>query len=355
MADAGAIYRINDWALAQWTSGANAAAASTYLRRRGIAVDQLPPSYQVGYARPGWTRLASALSAEQRADAEGAGLVVRLKDGRLIDRFRDRVMLPIRTSNGHIAGFIGRAVHDLPDAPKYLNTATTDVFRKSELLYGLHEGLRAGGVQPVLVEGPLDALALAACADHDMLPLATSGTAFTCAHAETITSLCRDHHVRPVVAFDGDQPGRAAAIRAGELLRSVGADPHLAQLADGQDPADHVAAHGSLDTFRPCPLGRAVPLIAATTEEIISRVHRGSDPQWPETKLAIVRVIGAELRSYPPEQRVRAAGIAATVAVAKAGIATESLLELAASLTGTSSCRAVDTVPPWTVGCGPAV
>ena len=135
-------------------------------------------------------------------------------------------MFPIREPDGPIAGFIGRSMSTDPTAPKYLNTAASPTFTKSRLFYGLHEAAQAGGRHPVLVEGPLDALALAATADgHDLLPIATSGTALTTQHATQLAAWCRHHNVEPVIAYDPDPAGCAAALRAGELLRDHGLNP----------------------------------------------------------------------------------------------------------------------------------
>jgi DNA primase len=111
--DRDAIYQANQDALIHWTSGANRHAAGTYLWRRGIDLDALPQNYQVGYARPGWAHLAEHVS--NRAALLAAGLIVQTKNGRIIDRFRDRVMFPIRELDGRVAGYLGRSLSSSPD------------------------------------------------------------------------------------------------------------------------------------------------------------------------------------------------------------------------------------------------
>jgi DNA primase len=246
-------------------------------------------------------------------------------------------MFPIREPDGNIAGFIGRSLSTGPDTPKYLNTAASDSFNKSVLFYGLHEADRAGGFHPILVEGPLDALAIADTAhrggSRDLLPIATSGTALTAQHAAQIASWCRAHRVNPVIAYDADPPGRAAAIHAGELLRGHGLHPHIATLPIGLDPAEHLAVARDLAPFRARPAGTAVPLAAAVAEQIIDEHHGRLNPEWVETKLHIAQEIGRHLNDYPGALLPEAAGAACTIAAIRAGIHLETLFGVV------SACR----------------
>ncbi len=331
------IYRANEEALEYWASGANGHAATSYLRRRGIDVASLPEPYRVGYARPGWTNLVNHIDPAQRTAALAAGIIVHTKDGRLIDRFRDRVIFPIREPAGPIAGFIGRSLSTGSDTPKYLNTAASETFNKSSLLYGLHEADRAGGFRPILVEGPLDALALAATCrvtrTRDLLPIATSGTALTAQHAEQVAGWCHQHRVNPVIAYDADPPGRAAAIRAGELLRDHGLHTHIATLPAGLDPAEHLAVAGDLAPFRARPAGTATLLATAVAEQIIDTWHQRANPEWPETKVHIAQEIGRHLNGNAAALLPDAAGAACTIAAARAGIHSDMLFNVV------SACR----------------
>lgn len=240
-------------------------------------------------------------------------------------------MFPIREPDGAIAGFIGRSMSTDPTAPKYLNTAASPTFNKSSLFYGLHEAAQAGGRHPVLVEGPLDAVALAAADGHDLLPIATSGTALTTQHATQLAAWCRHHNVEPVIAYDPDPAGCAAALRAGELLRDHGLNRHIAALPAGLDPADHLKASGKLCPYRAHPAGTAVPLAAAVTEQIITAHHGRSNPDWPETKVRIARDIGRHLTGYSDALFPRAAAAACTIATARAGIHPDRLLRTIAT------------------------
>ena len=330
MDDRDAIYQANQDALIYWTSGANRHAAGTYLWRRGIDLDALPLNYQVGYARPGWAHLAEHVS--NRAALLAAGLIVQTKNGRIIDRFRDRVMFPIRELDGRVAGYLGRSLSSSPDAPKYLNTAANDVFNKSALFYGWHEADRTSGFRPVLVEGPLDALALAATShrtgNQDVLPIATSGTAMTTQHAAMLTAWCRRHNCEPVIAYDADLAGRGAALRAGELLRHHGLHPHIADLPSGLDPAEHLAGSDDLGPYRIRPAGTAIPLAAAVAEQIIDRWQQRANLEWPETRLQIAQEIGQYLSSYPVGELPQAAGAACTTATTRAAVHPEMLFDV---------------------------
>ncbi|HEY7052305.1 MAG TPA: hypothetical protein VH496_09255 [Mycobacterium sp.] len=100
-------------------------------------------------------------------------------------------------------------------------------------------------------------------------------------------------------------------------------------LPDGQDPAVYLARHGSTSAFRARPDGSAVPLVSAATADIIAGCHRRGNPDWPETKMQIAHSINRYLRSYPKSERAAAAGIACTVAVTRADIHPDTLLNLA--------------------------
>jgi len=223
----------------------------------------------------------------------GAGLAQRSSRGTVIDTFRDRIMFPIHDVDGHVAGFIGRDLSGAPAAPKYLNTRQSALFEKGSLLYGLHEGrtLNQSPGQPVVVEGPLDVLAIAA-GNTDLLPVAACGTAFTISHAHLVAHAAPEHRV--VVAMDGDTAGRSAATTAGEILRHAGLDVRIAVLPNGIDPADHLAHGGRPDTFG---YTNALPLLTVYVERTIAA--QGDHMQWVEGRLHAARAIASYLSTYP--------------------------------------------------------
>lgn len=221
-----------------------------YLVRRGLdAAIQPAAPWSVGYAPAKWTGLTDHLRRAGYDDAtlEASGLALRSSRGNLIDRFRDRAMLPIRHPEGAVIAFIGRAHPEGGDAvPRYLNSPETTLYHKSDVLYGLAEG-RAGlvaGARPVLVEGPLDAIAVTEGTGGRCVGLAPCGTALTTNQVEALGDTAPMARTGLVVAFDGDPSGRAATLRAYDILRGPATHALTANVADGQDPAGILAREG---------------------------------------------------------------------------------------------------------------
>lgn len=181
-----------------------------YLEQRDVQREMIE-QFGLGFAPPGWDALLRFLQAEKilLSDAVSAGLLVEKEGGKYYDRFRDRLMFPIRNRKGKIIGFGGRVLND-QDKPKYLNSPETPLFHKGRELYGLYEmrdNIRE--VDKILVvEGYMDAIALV----QNGIPnvVATLGTAITEHHIEQLIRLVP--HV--VYCFDGDLAGQQAAWRA---------------------------------------------------------------------------------------------------------------------------------------------
>jgi len=229
-----------------------------YLCRRGFSTLIGDEGWVIGYAPPGWTPLTNHLHAMgfTSQDLLTAGLALRTRRGGTIDRFRDRLMFGLHHPDGDLVGFTGRAAPAAAaDCPKYLNTPTTPIYDKSHLLFGVaeqHQALLAGAV-PVIVEGPLDALAVHLTSDA-YAGISPCGTALADPQAKTLAQRTRAGHV--IVVFDGDAPGHHAAIRALPLLTRCFPTVDAAELPDGSDPADlmqtdRAALRGLLDRARP--------------------------------------------------------------------------------------------------------
>jgi len=215
-----------------------------YLGGRGLAAVLSPDApYLIGYAPAGWTGLVNHLRGEGHDDAAivAAGLVLQTRRGRLVDRFRDRMMLPVRAEDGAIVAFIGRANPDTArgDTPKYLNCPETAIYRKGDVLFGLAEARAAlgGPHRPVLVEGALDALAVWVATQGTVPVVAPSGTALTGGQVDALTRHVAVRERGIVVAFDADLGGRLGATRAFEALRAVTDRVLAADLPAGLDPA----------------------------------------------------------------------------------------------------------------------
>jgi DNA primase len=302
------------------------APAISYLHQRGIDTRGLSSDWVLGYAPPGWTRLVDRLRGRFPDQVLlDAGLARRCSRGTLIDTFRHRVIFGIRQADGTIAGFIGRDLSNNPDAPKYLNTRQYALFDKGALLFGLHEGIRNPHAwQPVVVEGPLDVLAITARQQNgertDLVPVAPCGTAFTSTHAQRIAQTRFVHQTPAVVAMDGDAAGRAAALAAGEQLRRAGVEVRIATLPDGSDPADYLAAPGSsLDAFH---TGHSHDLISAHLQNAIAA--QGDRIQWVEGRLAALRSVTGYIATYPPSHTARQVpAIATTLNLAPATVTHE--------------------------------
>ncbi|WP_052112695.1 MobF family relaxase [Knoellia aerolata] len=221
------------------------------------------PEFAPGHAPAGWAALVTHLRERGVTDEEMVctGLATVARTGRLIDRFRDRATFPI-VHNGEILGFVARRHPDRSDqdnaGPKYLNTSDTPLFHKGAQLFGAGFSLQDADITPVLVEGPMDAIAVTLASGGSRVGLAPLGTSLTEDQAAELALLGRD----PIVATDGDIAGRVAAERDYWLLAQHGLAPTVASFAEGSDPADVLTRYGhrvlvdALDQAK--PLGEAL-------------------------------------------------------------------------------------------------
>ena len=228
-------------------SGPAGASARRYLTARGLRQETIE-RYGVGFAPAGGTALASWLAGQRVAPelAQQAGLLGRRDDGRMYDRFRGRVMFPIRDRRGRTVAFGGRTLGD--DQPKYLNSPESPLFHKGEGLYGVAEArdaIRAAD-RAVLVEGYMDALLLA----QEGIPytVATLGTALTAAQLRLLPPLGGDG-LSVFFFFDGDRAGRQAALRGFGVCAEAGVWGRAAFLPEGFDPDSYVRHHGTAATL----------------------------------------------------------------------------------------------------------
>ncbi len=220
----------------------DAAQARAYLHGRGLDEETID-AYALGYAPPAWDTLVRALgrSPEDRRSLSLAGLTKRGDAGRDYDRFRDRIVFPIRDARGRTIAFGGRLIGE--GKPKYLNSPETPTFNKRQELYGLYELRRRRRRidRIVVVEGYMDVLMLAR---HGIdYAVATLGTATTADHVKRLLRLCS----RIVFCFDGDRAGREAAWKALQTLLPLmreGLEVRFLFLPEGEDPDTFVRAQG---------------------------------------------------------------------------------------------------------------
>ena len=265
------VVEVHEVAWQWWTEqAATQPWAADYMNGRGLA------GTEYGVAPAGWTNLVAALgeAGYTRDELLAAGVATETRAGKLIDRFRDRVVFPIHDAAGAVVAVTARINPDVddPKAPKYLNTPETIAYRKREVLYGLDpDACRrlAEGARPVLVEGPTDVAAMRAAAP-DVVPVAACGTGVTDEQLVLLRQTSGRDLTDLVVALDADTAGRKAAARVWGMLTptEAGAARGLA-LPDGQDPGQMVQddAGAELRTR----LDAAAPLTHLAVDHVLDR------------------------------------------------------------------------------------
>ncbi|MET0558327.1 MAG: DNA primase [Solirubrobacterales bacterium] len=220
--------------------------ARDYLAERGLAEATLR-DFGVGFAPSAWDKV---LVAGQRAgfsveELRGVGLVQRGRGGGEYDRFRSRIMFPIRDRRGRTLGFGGRAMREDQGA-KYVNTAETDFFHKSELLYGVDRAKAAiaKAARAVVVEGYTDVLALHQAGVEEAVGV--MGTAITGEQVATLSGMVEE----VVLALDADSAGQEAMLRAQRVAAGRKMRLRVAAMPAGEDPAEMMAAEGGAERFR---------------------------------------------------------------------------------------------------------
>jgi DNA primase catalytic core len=217
------------------------------------------------------------------------GVAVMASTGRLIDRFRDRVVFPI-IHDGQVLGFVGRRHPEVSDidraGPKYLNTGETPLFYKGAQLYGIDEHQLSDGAIPVIVEGPMDAIAVSLAGGGRYTGVAPLGTSLTDEQAAQLAHLA----AHPVVATDADLAGRMAAERDYWTLSCYRLDALYAQLPEGTDPADLLALRG------PNALTEALAAAQSLAEQLLDERLTNLPPV--QALLEAARVVAARPSSH---------------------------------------------------------
>lgn len=220
---------------------AQAKTAVEYLKSRGLS-GEIAAEYELGFAPDQWHNLeAIANDSAAREALFLAGLLIKKEDGRYYDRFRGRVLFPIRDYRGRLIGFGGRVLGT--GEPKYLNSPETPLFHKGRELYGLHQAREAirGAQRVLVVEGYMDVLALVQFGLR--YSVATLGTATTREHMERLFRFTPE----VIFCFDGDRAGREAAARALESALPTLTGPRQVKflfLPEDEDPDSLVRKEG---------------------------------------------------------------------------------------------------------------
>lgn len=251
---------------AQLTRGDAGARARDYLSGRGIHAE-VCKTFGVGYAPPGWQTLSDALAGDGVSPATlvSAGLAIVSDKGgeagkRPYDRFRDRIVFPIRDLAGRVLGFGGRTM-DPDGTPKYLNSPETAVYHKGDFLYGLDLAaphIRSAG-EVALVEGYLDVITLHQAGMGNAVGVL--GTALTQEQAHRLRRVAP----RVVLLFDGDAAGVKAALRSGLILLDEGVECLVAPLPAGEDPDSFLRQQG-VEALRKA-VREGVPLLTFVLRE----------------------------------------------------------------------------------------
>lgn len=209
-----------------------------YFRKRGLSRDTIT-AFGLGYAPPSGHALVDHLRSEGVTDEDmlKLGLASQGKEG-IYDRFRDRVMFPIISTQDKVIGFGGRAIGDYK--PKYLNSHESEIFLKKNNLFGLNLTKKEIDKQQraIIVEGYMDMISLYQSGVRNVA--ASLGTALTINQARL---LCR-YSKNIVLSYDSDQAGINAALRGIDVIIDAGGKPRVMNVTDGKDPDDFVKAHG---------------------------------------------------------------------------------------------------------------
>ncbi|MFE9306530.1 DNA primase [Streptomyces sp. NPDC088353] len=298
-----------DWYAEQLAASAEAETGRVFLAARGF--DQgAAVHFGVGYSPQGWDHLTRFLRGKGFTDKELilSGLAQEGRRGP-IDRFRGRLMWPIRDIGGDVVGFGARKLYEADNGPKYLNTPDTAIYKKSQVLYGIDLAKKeiAKTSRAVVVEGYTDVMACHLAGVP--IAIATCGTAFGGDHIKILRRLLMDNgSARVIFTFDGDAAGQKAALRAFEDDQKFAAETYIAIAPDGMDPCDLRLAKGDeavADLVEP-----RTPLFEFALRQIVARY----DLDTPAGRAAALD------EAAPVVARIKNSGAQHEVAVQLAGL-----------------------------------
>ncbi len=267
--------------------------------------------FGVGYSPAGWDHLTRFLRGKGFSDKELilSGLAQDSRNGRPIDRFRGRLMWPIRDITGEVIGFGARKLRDDDNGPKYLNTPETPLYRKSHVLYGIDLAKKdiAKTSRAVVVEGYTDVMACHLAGVTTAI--ATCGTAFAADHVKILRRLLMDNSRSKVIfTFDGDAAGQRAALRAFEDDQKFAAGTNIAVSPGGMDPCELRLDRGD-EAVRQL-VDDSTPLFEFAIRSVVER-HEADTPEGQAAALeeAAPIVAGIKDSSIRHQYAVRLAGL----------------------------------------------
>ena len=221
----------------RWLYTPEGAEGLAYLQRRGLSRRTLT-SFGLGFAPNRWDALIQELGQQgyDKRDLLDAGLAVNNQDGRIYDRFRNRVMFPIIDIRGEVIGFGGRVMDD--STPKYLNSPDTPVYNKSRNVFALNIAKKSKAGRVILTEGYMDTISLHQAGFDSTV--ASLGTSLTPEHAQLLSR----YFPEAIIAYDGDGAGVSAAQRAIPLLERAGMKVRVLRITGAKDPDEFIKQYG---------------------------------------------------------------------------------------------------------------
>ncbi|MEA1927981.1 MAG: DNA primase, partial [Candidatus Auribacterota bacterium] len=261
------------------TKSKNGEKARAYIRKRGIN-DQSVKDFKLGYAQPGWDsflKYAGKKNYKLETLLEAGLIIKRSKTEGYYDRFRDRLVIPVRDSRGRVIAFGARVFDD--SQPKYINSPDTPLFRKGNTLFGIHQAgkaIRESG-EAILGEGYFDVIR--AHQEKIKNVICSQGTAFTGVQAQIL----KRYTDKVVVAFDADQAGLEAALRGLSVFLEKNFEVRMVIMPPGEDPDSYILSSGA-EEFTSLVSG-SVPLI----DFKLDRLCRMNDITTDRGRLIVVR------------------------------------------------------------------
>lgn len=225
-----------------WDTNEGQTIGLNYFKERGYREDIIQ-KFELGYSPEGWTALYDgAMTAGHKTEfLQAAGLVVRKDDGSVYDRFRGRVIFPIHSLTGRILGFGGRILRTDKKAAKYVNSPESEIYHKSDVLYGLYFAKKAivEADNCYLVEGYADVISMHQAGVENVV--SSSGTSLTAGQIRAISRYTKN----VTILYDGDDAGIKASLRGTDMLLEEGLNVKVLLFPEGNDPDSYVQRHGS--------------------------------------------------------------------------------------------------------------
>lgn len=241
------LYVLSSWAgkffkEQMWTTEVGQSIGLSYFKERGYRED-IVKKFELGYSPDQWTALSdAAASAGFHKDYLSLiGLSIEREDGSLYDRFRGRVIFPIHNLTGRVIGFGGRTLKTEKSVPKYVNSPESDIYHKSDVLYGLNFAKKAimDKDSCYLVEGYADVISMHQAGVENVV--SSSGTSLTTGQIKLIGRFTQN----VVILYDGDAAGIKASLRGTDMLLEEGLNVKVLLFPDGNDPDSYVQSFGS--------------------------------------------------------------------------------------------------------------